>query len=263
LRFSSEKELDGWVSESEKLWLFLDYDGTLVEFSRSPEIIQPHPKVVALLKRLAQLSRIRLAVVSGRRLSDLQALLPVEGIFLAGTYGVELVTPQGERIQREDYGLVRPYLEQLKPQWQEIIAGRKGYYLEDKGWALALHARFAPEKEATRLISTVQQTLDQEMITGPFRLIKQKKFLEVSTAKANKGTTVSFLLNSFPLANACLLYIGDDANDSEAFETIHASGGLAIAVAQYFGYIRSSGGDYVMKSPKAVRKWLDKLGGRF
>jgi trehalose 6-phosphate phosphatase len=259
LTFSSEKELNQWVSEAERLWLFLDYDGTLVEFSRTPDVIQPNPQVVAVLKRLAQLSRLRLAIISGRRLTDLQALLPVQGIFMAGTYGVELLTPHGERIQREDYTRIRPYLEQLKPHWQEIIAGRKGYYLEDKGWALALHARFAPEKEATRLISTIQQSLDQDMITGAFRLVKQKKFLEVSTARANKGITVSFLLNSFPLANARLLYIGDDANDAEAFKTIHASGGVAISVAQYFGYIRSTGGDYVMKSPKAVRKWLENL----
>lgn len=259
MRFSSEKELDQWVTEAERLWLFLDYDGTLVEFSRSPEIIQPVPQVIGLVRLLAEKPRLCVAVISGRSLHDLQALLPVEGIFLAGTYGIELITPQGERIQREDYGLIRPYLDRLKPQWQEIIDGRRGYYLEDKGWALALHARFAPEAEAIRLISSVQHTLDQELITDEFRLIKQKKFLEVSTAKAHKGKTVSFLLNSFPLPGARLLYIGDDTNDAEAFETIHANAGVAVSVAQYFGYIRSSGGDYVMKSPKQVRHWLEKL----
>jgi trehalose-phosphatase len=263
LSFSTEKELDQWVSEAERLWLFLDYDGTLVEFSHSPAIIQPVPQVIDLVKKLAEKKRIRVAVVSGRSLHNIQTLLPVEGIFIAGTYGIELITPEGERIQREDYSLIRPYLERLKPQWQEIIAGRKGYYLEDKGWALALHARFAPEQEATRLISTIQQTLDQELITDEFRLIKQKKFIEVSTAKAHKGKTVSFLLNSFPLPGARLLYLGDDTNDAEAFETIHANGGVAVAVAQYFGYIRSSGGDYVMKSPKQVRRWLEKLSGWF
>ena len=82
--------------------------------------------------------------------------------------------------------------------------GRKDYYLEDKGWSLALHARFAPEKEATRVISTIQQTLDQDLITDEYRLIKQKKFLEVSSAKAHKGKAVSFLLNSFPLQGARL-----------------------------------------------------------
>jgi trehalose 6-phosphate phosphatase len=259
LRFSSEAEVNQWVSEAERLWLFLDYDGTLVEFTRTPDNITPNPKVIDLLKRLAEKSRIRIAIVSGRRMRDIQSLLPVPGIYAAGTYGIELLTPEGERIQREDYALIRPYLDRLKPHWEEILTGRKGFFLEDKGWALALHARFASRKEATQVISSIQQTLDQDLITDEFRLIKHNKFLEVSSSKAHKGKTVSFLLNSFPLPGARLLYIGDDDNDAEAFETIHAYGGVAISVAQYFGYVRSTGGDYVMKSPKAVRKWLENL----
>jgi trehalose 6-phosphate phosphatase len=259
LRFASETELNQWVSEAERLWLFLDYDGTLVKFSRTPDIISPDPQVIDLIKRLVAKNRIRLAIVSGRRLHDIQTLLPVPGIYMAGTYGIELQTPEGERIQREDYARTRPYLDRLKPHWEEIIDGQKGFFLEDKGWSLALHARFAPTKEATLVISRIQQTLDQDLITDEYRLIKHEKFLEVSPALAHKGKTVSFLLNSFPLQEACIVYIGDDDNDAEAFETIHSFGGVAISVAQYFGYIRSTGGDYVLKSPKATRKWLENL----
>lgn len=259
MRFASENELNEWVSAAERLWLFLDYDGTLVEFARTPDIISPDPKIIDLIKRLASLSRVSVAIVSGRRLRDIQTLLPVPGIYMAGTYGIELQAPDGERIQRADYALIRPYLDRLKPHWEEIIDGHKDFFLEDKGWALALHARFAPEKEATRVISTIQQTLDQELITDEYRIIKHNKFLEVSSAIAHKGKAVSFLLNSFPLSGARLVYIGDDDNDAEAFETIHSFGGVAISVAQYFGYIRSTGGDYVLKSPKAVRKWLENL----
>lgn len=259
MRFTSENELNQWVVEAERLWLFLDYDGTLVKFSRTPDIIVPDTKVIELIKLLTEKSRLRLAIISGRRLRDIQTLVPVQGIYLAGTYGIEVQTPEGERIQREDYAFIRPYLDRLKPEWEEIIDGQKGFFLEDKGWSLALHARFAPEKEAARVISTIQHTLDQELITDEYRLIKHNKFLEVSSAKAHKGKTISFLLNSFPLPGARLVYIGDDENDAEAFETIHTFGGIAISVAQYFGYIRSSGGDYVLKSPKAVRRWLENL----
>ncbi len=259
MRFSSENELNTWVSEADRLWLFLDYDGTLVEFTRTPDIIKPDVKVIELIKRLAEKSSLRVAIVSGRCMQDLQALLPVRGIFIASTYGIELQTPEGERIQRENYAQVRPYLDKLKPLWEEIIAGRKGYFLEDKGWSLALHARFAPDKEVVRVISAIQQTLDQELITDEYRLIKQKKFLEVSSARAHKGKAVSFLLESFPQQGARQLYIGDDDNDAEAFQTIHSNGGVAISVAHYFGYIRSTGGDYVLKSPKAVRNWLENL----
>lgn len=259
MKFTSETELNKWVSDAERLWLFLDYDGTLVEFTRTPDVISPEPALIDLIKRLAGISRLRLAIVSGRRLRDIQTLLPVEGIYMAGNYGIEVQTPTGERIQREDYANIRPYLERLKPNWEEIITGRKGFFLEDKGWALALHMRFAAAREATQVTSTIQHTLDQDLITDEYRLIKHKRFIEVSSSIAHKGKTVSFLLNSFPMQGARLVYIGDDDNDAEAFETIHSFGGIAIAVAQYFGYIRSTGGDYVLKSPKAVRKWLENL----
>lgn len=259
MRFTSEAELNAWVSEAERLWLFLDYDGTLAEFTRIPEIISPDARLIDLIKRLAVKNRLRLAIVSGRRLRDIQALLPVPGIYLAGTYGIEIQTAEDERIQREDYTLVRPYLDRLKPLWEQVIDGHKDFFLEDKGWSLALHARFAADKVAMRVISTIQQTLDQEMITDEYRMIKHNKFLEVSSALAHKGKTVAFLLNSFPLPEARIVYIGDDDNDAEAFETVHSYAGIAISVAQYFGYIRSTGGDYVLRSPKAVRKWLENL----
>ncbi len=259
MRFAQESELNEWVSAAQRLWLFLDYDGTLAEFEPTPDILIPDRELKDLLSRIATKNRLCVAIVSGRCLSDLQTLLPVEGIYIAATYGIEIQTPSREHIQREEYKAIRPYLERLKPRWEEIINGRKGFYLEDKGWSLALHARFAPEHEARRVISTVQQTLDQELITEQFRLIKQKKFLELSSAKANKGEAVSYLLNHFPADPSRLLYIGDDANDAEAFQTIHELDGVAIAVKQYFGYVRSTGGDYVLKSPKAVRRWLENL----
>ncbi len=259
MRFAQESELNHWVSEAQRVWLFLDYDGTLVEFKPTPDILAPDPRLIDLIQRIAQKSCIRIAVVSGRRLRDLETLLPVEGIYLAGTYGIEILTPHGDLIKRDDYNAIRPYLERLKPRWEEIVDGHKGFYLEDKGWSLALHARFASDRDARRIISTVQQTLDQELITDEFRLIKQQKFLEISSAKANKGKSVSYLVNSYPLEMSRLVYIGDDTNDAEAFQTIHSMDGVAIAVKQYFGYIRSTGGDYVLKSPKAVRKWLENL----
>jgi hypothetical protein len=36
----------------------------------------------------------------------------------------------------------------VKPRWERLIADRDGFFLEDKGWALAIHARFAADGEA-------------------------------------------------------------------------------------------------------------------
>jgi len=259
LSFKSEDELNQWVLEAERLWLFLDYDGTLKAFTRTPDILKPDPKLIGLLRSLAQKDKIQLAIITGRRLQDICTLLPIEGIFIAATYGLELQTPAGESIQREDYNAIRPYLEQLKPQWQSLINGHKGFFLEDKGWALALHGRFASASAARRILSTAESLVNPDLLGTTYQLTNQNKFLEISSLKANKAETVSLLLNHYLLPRTRVLYLGDDHNDSKAFEVIHSFGGIAIAVAHIFGRVQACGADFVLKSPKATRRWLKNL----
>ena len=109
--------VDPRLAQAGRVWLFLDYDGTLADFAPTPEHVQPDPAVVDLLSRFVDEPRIRMAVVSGRRLSHVRSLLPVPGVLLAGTYGIELQTPEGERIDRLAYETIRPALDALKPRW--------------------------------------------------------------------------------------------------------------------------------------------------
>jgi len=244
------------LAQAERLWLFLDYDGTLADFAPTPEHVNPNPEVVGLLTRLAQHPQLRIAVVSGRRLSHVQALLPVPGIFLAGTYGIELQTPEGERINRVGYGAIRPALDTLKPRWLRLIADREGFLLEDKGWALALHARFADDDEAERVLATARRMATEVAPSRLFRLLGGHKFLEIGPRLAHKGRTVHYLLDRYPWPGALPVYLGDDDKDEEAFGVIKARGGIAILIAPE---PRKTKADYRLESPQAARHWLKTL----
>jgi trehalose-phosphatase len=202
---------------------------------------------------------MRVVIVSGRRLTDILSLLPVPMAFLAGTYGIELQTPSDGRIERADYATIRPPLERLKPFWEKIIAGRSGFFLEDKGWALALHARYAGEVEAMQVIATIWQMLNKVSISGQFRIFTGYKFLEIAPVLAHKGETVFFLLSRFPWPGARPLYIGDDNKDEEAFDMIHSVGGIAVSVSHSNDPPPSTRADYNLESPAAVRRWLSNL----
>jgi trehalose-phosphatase len=244
------------------LWLFLDYDGTLAEFSPTPKDITPIPRVIDLLKRLASKPAVRLTVLSGRKLSDVRSLLPVPGIILAGTYGVELQTPAGERIERAKYDDIRPFLETVKPKWTELLRHREGFYLEDKGWALALHARFGKDDEAEEVLALAREFVDRNLPEEQFRILGGHKFLEIAPLIAHKGQTVYYLLDQFPLPGAELLYVGDDEKDEEAFEAIHARGGIAVKVVSSSKGDLPSEADYNLDSPAAVNAWLQALHSR-
>jgi trehalose 6-phosphate phosphatase len=250
------EHLDETLARAKRLWLFLDYDGTLADFAPTPEDVDPDPEVADLLTRLARQSRLRVSVISGRRLSHVRELLPIPGVLLAGTYGIELQTPEGEQVERVGYTAVRPALDVLKPRWEQLIAGREGFFLEDKGWALALHARFAAEDEAERLLDRARQMATEVAASGLFRLLGGHKFLEIGPTLAHKGCTVEYLLERYPWPGALPIYVGDDDKDEEAFGVIKANGGIAVLVA---GDHRSTQADCRLESPQAVRQWLETL----
>lgn len=247
------------LAQAERLWLFLDYDGTLAGFAPTPEHVHPDPALVALITRLAQHPQLRVAVVSGRRLSHVQKLVPVPGVLLAGTYGIELRTPDGECINRLDYGSVRPTLKALKPRWEALLAGRQGFFLEDKGWALALHARFADDEETDRVLVDARHLAGAELkrtAPGVFRLLGGHKFLEIGPRLGHKGLTVAYLMDRHPWPGVVPLYVGDDDKDEEAFGVVKARGGVAVMVA---AEPRETEADMRLDSPQATRAWLETL----
>lgn len=252
----THEQIDERLAQAERLWLFLDYDGTLAEFAPTPEHVNPDPQLIGLLTKLARHPRIRMTVISGRRLSHVEALVPVPGISLAGTYGIELRTPEGKRINRVGYGAIRPALDTLKPRWLHLIADRESFLLEDKGWALALHARFADEDEAESVLATARRVATEVAPSRLFRLLGGHKFLEIGPRLAHKGRTVDHLLDRYPRPGALPVYLGDDDKDEEAFGVIKARGGIGILVARE---PRKTRADCRLESPQAARHWLERL----
>jgi len=252
----TSEQLTRRLAQAEGVRLFLDYDGTLADFAPTPDHVNPDPALINLLTRLAQDPRFRISVVSGRRLSHVRSLLPVPGVLLAGTYGIELQTSEGEQINRVTYDVIRPTLDGLKPRWEHLIADRDGFFLEDKGWALALHARFAAEDEAERLLDEARHMATDVASSDLFRLLGGHKFLEIGPRLAHKGRAVEYLLERYPWPEALPVYLGDDDKDEEAFDVIKAHGGVAILVARE---PRSTKADCRLESPLTVRHWLATL----
>jgi trehalose 6-phosphate phosphatase len=241
------------------LWLFLDYDGTLKEFAPTPAHVEPDPEVVRELERLARKPGTRLTIISGRRLPDVRRLIPLSGILIAGSYGMDILTPEGRVIQRADFGEIRPILDTLRPQWEQLIEGRQGFYLEDKGWTLALHARWASDAEAESVLSSAGRLAQSSARPGLFQIVNEYKFVEIAPKLANKKAAVAYLVKNYPLPDARLLYIGDDDKDEDAFSVIHAHGGAGVRVLAGAEAAPSTTADFILESPGATRQFLRQL----
>ena len=255
-------ELREWALGAGRLWIFLDYDGTLADFAEDPGTIEQDHRVVDVLSRLVHgnAERFRVAVLSGRALGDLSRLVPVAGLFLGGVYGLELLTPAGEKVERTEVQALRRTLDELKLRWEDAIHGRKGFYLEDKRLSLALHSRWAEAAEAEEVTQRARQAVPAGAAAARLRILGGHRFLEVAPSLANKGSAVSYLLQRFPLANSKPLYVGDDDKDEEAFPVIRENGGATAKVLQPSQASRPTSADFLLESPAETLRLLEALG---
>ncbi len=233
------------------IWLFLDYDGTLVPIAPSPDQARPDAALLELLAQLARGNVFRTVILSGRPLSALQAMLPVPGLMLAGLYGVETQMPDASVQRYIEPAELRSTIEKVKTAWTDLVRGRAGFLVEDKGSAVALHARFAAEADAEEVLPQAQSIASRLMRAGHFRLLGGQRFLEVAPAAAHKGKTVARLLAHGDW-NGLSVYFGDDDKDEEAFAIVQEHGGIPIAV----GPRELAHAQECLPSPAAVREWL-------
>jgi trehalose 6-phosphate synthase/phosphatase len=78
------------VNKSDKTLFFLDYDGTLVEFSDTPDKATPDAELLQLLEKLTSNDKFQVVIISGRDRNTLQEWLGHLNLDFIGEHGVWL-----------------------------------------------------------------------------------------------------------------------------------------------------------------------------
>jgi len=199
---------------------FLDYDGTLSPLAPTPGQARPLPGAAAVLAALAESPGIRVALVTGRTVTEIRRLVDVPGIYYIGIHGLEICLPDGSFELSEHAAVVRAALPPIKQQIEQAIGKRPGILIEDKGLALACHYRLASRAEAARARETVAAVASSYQWRGvQIAVTHGHEVIEIRSALVHKGNTACRLLGTQgPLALA--VYIGDDQTDEDAFELL-------------------------------------------
>ncbi|MGA0586118.1 trehalose-phosphatase [Dyella sp. KRB-257] len=227
--------------------LFLDVDGTLLDFHDDPAAVAVPPARLALLHDLHALLDGALALVSGRALADLDRLFGPPWA-MAGLHGLQLRHADG---CRREHRLDSSAHAQLKQRAEALLGTLGGIDLEDKGIAIALHCRRAPERfEAMRAAANALA----DAMPG-YELQAGNLVMEIKPAGMDKGRAVRELLRRPPFAGRQPVYIGDDLTDEHAFDTVARAGGCGIRV----GYRRPTAAQFTLSSPAAVQHWLFRV----
>ncbi|WP_411877909.1 trehalose-phosphatase [Polaromonas sp. YR568] len=222
--------------------LFLDFDGTLADLAPEPDAVLIAPGVIPALMRLSAQLDGALAIVSGRRLADLDAFLSPLQLPLATEHGAQRRDTRGRVAS-----LAEPDLRALAERATELAAQHDGLRVEIKQAAVALHYRHAPELEALCL-QVMQEAADR---TPGVELLRGKFVFEVKPANVSKGSAIKAFMAEPPFAGRLPLFAGDDTTDEAGFAAVQSLGGEGIKVGEGATVAR-----HRCASPEALRQWL-------
>jgi trehalose 6-phosphate synthase/phosphatase len=236
-----------------RLALFLDYDGTLTPIVDDPaDALLPQATREAI-ERLA--ARTPVAIMSGRDLEDVRSLVAIDGIWYAGSHGLELRDPGGRRIERAEDFL--PALDSAEAALRDRLAAVPDARVERKRFAIAVHDRQVPDEQRDRVADLVEDVAADHprlRITGGKRIHELRPDFDW-----DKGKALLWLIDELGLADEAYLpvYLGDDVTDEDAFEVL-TDRGLGLVVRGEHDE-RPTWADFALADPDEVRWLLERL----
>ncbi len=240
-----------------RLLLCLDYDGTLSEITPKIAEALPLKRARAAIESLAATpARILVAVISGRDVATVRKLLGLaRGIMFAGIHGLELVGADG--VARMAQGVEESLgdLRTLRDFLAREVPGGRGFVVEDKRLALALHYRCAAPAEARPMLTRIEEFVARE--TPRLKLLKGKMVYEMlPRAAAGKGGAVKWFIEQMGEPRPQVAYFGDDTTDEDAFFALRCNKTAATVLV---GPERPSFARYRVDAPSAVADILAEL----
>ncbi|MEW6007720.1 MAG: trehalose-phosphatase [bacterium] len=209
---------------SKFLFLFLDYDGTLTPIGETPDKTVISKERRSLLNKLSKSPHCRVAIISGRSLSDIKTLIGLKNIIYAGNHGLEI---KGLKIKFSSHlkSIIRHIYEDLANKLSKI----KGILIEDKGLTISVHYRLVDEKDIKEFLNIFNEITNPYLACDKIKIDAGKKVYEIKPPVAwDKGKAVLWLIarqkflsgenNIFPI------YIGDDVTDEDAFLALKDKG---------------------------------------
>ncbi|MFQ5912990.1 MAG: trehalose-phosphatase [Nitrospinota bacterium] len=213
---------DFWdrVKDAAHRLLMLDYDGTLAPFRVDRSRAGPLPGVADVLRRIRESDSTRLAVVSGRPVSEVLELLALEGVAMIGSHGYEVRDESGRLTK---HPLTAEEANQLTSSHEAARRAGWGERLEKKAASVALHTRGLAPAEARGAEEAVRTLWTERNSGGRFELRPFNGGLELRARGRHKGIAVRALLRTMP-SGTLAVYVGDDETDEDAFRVLKGRG---------------------------------------
>lgn len=207
--------LESYRKASQRL-LFLDYDGTLVSYSSSPELAVPGNHLLELLKKLSSVPENKVFLISGRNSHWLEKHF--------GALPLHLVAEHGARVKYHSSDWKTQV--QTSGDWKagvhnimEVSVRRCPHsFIEEKEFSMVWHYRNADAQQgklrAKELVTELHSCLhDQNLEVMP-----GNKIIEVRNKGIDKGSAIKKILANEP--HNFVFAVGDDKTDEDMFKVL-------------------------------------------
>jgi len=196
--------------------LLLDYDGTLVPFSRIPSEAAPDNAVKELLSRLSSDMRNHVVVISGRDIPSLDRWLGGLPITLVAEHGASFKMRNSTWQQMVSVSDL--WKDEIRRMMQLFVLRCAGSFIEEKTNTIAWHYRntqtglgFSRSRELLNTLSQLTQNTTLQVIDG-------NKVIEVRIAGFDKGATALRIIGE--MDPDFVLCMGDDTTDEDMFKAL-------------------------------------------
>lgn len=228
--------------------LLLDVDGTLLEFVDDPRAVRVNVELLALLDALHGATGGALALVSGRRLDDLDRIFAHPHWSAIGLHGLELRVADGAP---RHHAVSSTQQARMQREAQALAARFDGVQVENKQQAVALHCR----QSAADLERLHAAALALVATLPGYELQPGNQVLEFKPSGMDKGRAVHELLQHEPFVHRLPVYLGDDLTDEHAFDAVNRAHGISIRV----GDRQPSAARFTLPDPVATTAWLARV----
>lgn len=218
--------------QARQVFLFMDYDGTLVPVVEKPELAVPGEEIVTLLRDMVAIPNFHVCVISGRDRAFLEKYLPA-GIAVVAEHGASYRRAGGDSfkhlVEVSAYDALRDQILSLMSDFERRIPGSR---IEEKEFGMVWHYRMADPIFGHQQALALTDTLGGLLQRTPMGVLTSKKAVEVRHMGANKGAAVRALLEEggFDKRSDLIMTMGDDRTDEDMFR-VYPAQNLSISVS--------------------------------
>lgn len=228
--------------------IFLDYDGTLVNFSPEINTVAPDADLYDLLTELTSDPSNFIILISGRSHHYLQEWF--------GHMNVNLIAEHGAWQRRggvwqSHHGLDDKWKKDIYPVLERFVDRTPGAFVEEKDYSLVWHYRKVEkglgELRTSEMVNNVKYLVNDRGL----QVLSGNKVVEIKNIEINKGKAATGHLHNKDYD--FIMAIGDDHTDEDIFKSLPENA-ITIKVGSNISAAR-----FYLRDPGSVRSLLRSL----